>query len=694
MRRFTSALILSIVCLALVGSRPPAAGEAAPASAHGVDTAAMDRSADPCVDFYQFACGGWMKNNPIPPDRGTWGRGSELDERNLAVLHHILDSAAPANPKRTLVEREIGDFYAACMDEPVVESKGVFPLKGVLARIEAIDSTKALAAEIARLHVEGYNLNIGGRGSYGMGFLFRFGSDQDFKDATTIIATVDQGGIGLPDRDYYLKDDAKSVETRDQYHKHLLAMFGLLGDDPDRAAQAADRVVALETALAKGSMDRVKRRTPENVYHKMKGKDLEALAPSFDWKSYFQAIGVKGDAALNVAVPDFFKGLEDLLKSQPLDTWKDYLRWQLARTTAPLLGQKFVTASFEFYDRTLGGAREIRPRWKRCATLTDTLLGEALGRPYVDRAFGADGKKRTLAMVDALEKALQKDIQDLPWMTEATKKQALVKLDAIKNKIGYPDKWRDYSGIRIARDDFAGNVARARAFEVARQIAKIGRPVDHGEWEMTPPTVNAYYDPQMNDINFPAGILQPPYYDNAADDAQNFGGIGSVIGHELTHGFDDQGRKFDPKGNLSDWWTAQDAAEFEKRATCLADEYSAFVAIDDVHLNGRLTLGENTADNGGLRIAYMAYLATMGGARPAASSEGGFTPEQRFFLGNAQAWCGNLSDEAARLRAQTDPHSLPKYRVNGVVSNMPEFQKAFSCAAGTPMVRENACRVW
>jgi endothelin-converting enzyme/putative endopeptidase len=380
------------------------------------------------------------------------------------------------------------------------------------------------------------------------------------------------------------------------------------------------------------------------------------------------------------------------LKSQPLEGWKDYLRWQVARSASPLLGQKFVAANFEFYGKTLSGAREISPRWKRCVQLTDTLLGEALGQPYVENTFGPQGKARTLKMVDALEKSLRQDIEGLPWMTEATKKQALVKLDGIKNKIGYPDRWRDYGRVRVARSDFAGNVVRAREFEVARVVAKIGKPVDRGEWGMTPPTVNAYYDPQLNDINFPAGILQPPYYDNAADDALNFGGIGSVIGHELTHGFDDQGRKFDAQGNLRDWWTAEDAAEFEKRASCLADEYSAFVAVEDVHLNGRLTLGENTADNGGLRIAYRALLDTPAGAT--SGPVDGFTPEQRFFLGNAQAWCANYSDEAARLRAQTNEHSLPRYRVNGVVSNMPEFQKAFSCPAGAPMVRDNACRVW
>jgi len=688
MRLKIQSLVVAAFALSLLGAGP-AAGDTP--TGHGVDVAAMDKSVDPCTDFYQFACGGWKKTNPIPPDRGSWGRGSQLDERNLAVLHDILEKLSAQTASRTPVETQIGDFYAACMDEPGIEKLDIQPLKADLARIQAIDSTKKLAAAIAGLHVAGVNQPLSGF-SAGPSLLFRFGSEQDFKDATSVIAVVDQGGIALPDRDYYLKDDPKSTETRDRYRDHVRKTFGLLGDAPDKAAKAADHVLAVETALAKNSMDRVARRDPLNIYHKMARKDLAALAPSFDWGSYFATMGAGTITSLDVSVPDFMKGMDALIKSQPLGNWKDYLRWQVARAASPLLGKAFVEADFDFFNRTLAGAKELSPRWKRCVQMTDGLLGEALGQPYVERAFGAQGKARTLAMVAALEKALRRDIEGLPWMTDATKKAALVKLDGIKNKIGYPDAWRDYSKVRVARTDFAGNVSRARAFEVARQIAKIGKPLDRGEWAMTPPTVNAYYDAQLNDINFPAGILQPPYFDNSADDAMNFGGIGSVIGHELTHGFDDQGRKFDAQGNLRDWWTGDDAREFEKRATCLADEYSGFVAVEDVHLNGRLTLGENTADNGGLRIALMALQDTQAGSSQAPVD--GFTAEQRFFLGNAQAWCANYSDEMARLRAQTDPHSLAKYRVNGVVSNMPEFQKAFSCPAGAPMVRDNACRVW
>ncbi len=688
MRHAKTALVFLALCVSGGPTRAPRAETGAP---RGFDEASLDASVDPCVDFYQYACGPWMKGHPIPPDRGTWGRGSELEERNLAVLREILEKAATPDPGRSGVERMIGDFYASCMDEPGIEARGLEPLRPDLQRIAAIKSKKTLVAEIARLHSQGVNLPLA-REYVGTSLLFRSGSEQDAKDAGSVIAVVDQGGLGLPDRDYYFKDDAKSGETRERYRDHLARVFELLGDSKEGAALAAKRVIGIETALARVSLEKVKRREPLNVYHKMTRRDLKALAPALEWKDYFADVGAPQTPDLNVAVPDFFKGVGTLLDTVALDDWRDYLRWNLARSSAPFLGPGLAGAGFDFYGRTLGGAREASPRWKRCAGMTDILLGEALGQLYVERTFGAEGKERTLKLVAALEKALRRDIETLPWMTDVTRKQALVKLEAIQNKIGYPDVWRDYHSLRIARDDLAGNVTRARAFEVARRLGKIGRPVDRGEWLMTPPTVNAYYDPQMNNINFPAGILQPPYYDNGADDAANFGGIGSVIGHELTHGFDDQGRKFDPHGNLRDWWTAADAAEFEKRAACLADEYSAFVAVGDVKHNGRLTLGENTADNGGLRIAYMALEDTLAGGPP--PSAGRFTPEQRFFIANAQAWCSNYTDEAARLRAQTNEHSLAKYRVNGVVSNMPEFQKAFSCPAGSPMVRQDACRVW
>ncbi len=469
-------------------------------------------------------------------------------------------------------------------------------------------------------------------------------------------------------------------------------MFELLGEPQAAAARDARTVVDIETGLAKVSLDRVKRRNPANSDHKMTRKELAALAPDFDWNAYFTAIGTPSFTAINVTWPDFFKGMSQLLAARSLDDWKTYLRWHVVHDAAPLLPAAFVNENFDFFDKTLSGAKQLPPRWKRCVGLTDQQLGEALGQIYVEATFGTEGKERMSKLVAALEAALERDIRELPWMTDATRKRALEKRAAIANKIGYPDRWRDYSTVKIVRGDALGNGERAAAFETARDRAKIGQKVDPSEWDLTPPTVNAGYDPFQNNITFPAGILQPPFFDKSADDAVNFGAIGAAIGHELTHGFDDEGRKFDAKGNLADWWTAADAKEFEKRAACLADEYSGFTVAGDVHLNGELTLGENTADNGGVRIALMALEDTLKGAPQPLRD--GFTPQQRLFLGWGQIWCENATEQAARLQAQTDPHSPGRYRVNGVVSNMPEFQKAFNCAPKAPMVRENACRVW
>jgi putative endopeptidase len=534
---------------------------------------------------------------------------------------------------------------------------------------------------VARLHTQGTP------------GLFQFGAQPDFKQATVNIAAVDQGGLSLPDRDYYLSDEPRFADARKAYVPHIQKMLELAGDTPPEAARAAQTVLEVETALARVSLERVKRRDPANRYHKMKREDLVALAPAFDWNGYFTAVGSPSWSDLNVGWPDFFKGLQQALSSRPLEDWKTYLRWKVVHDAAPLLPAAFVTENFNFYGRTLTGQKELRPRWKRCVDLTDDQLGEALGQRYVELTFGAEGKERTSRMVAALETALEKDIRELPWMTEATKQQALRKLSAVANKIGYPETWRDYSSVRVVRGEPLANVYRAQEFENARDLLKIGKDVDPKEWRMTPPTVNAYYSALENNINFPAGILQPPFFERAMDDAVNLGGIGAVIGHELTHGFDDQGRKFAPNGNMADWWTEEDAREFEKRASCIADQYSAYtVAGGTVKINGRLTLGENVADNGGLRIAYMALQDTLKG-QPAPARDG-FTPEQRLFLGWGQIWCQNETEESAKLRAQVDPHAPGRYRVNGVISNMPEFQKAFSCAAGSPMVRENACRVW
>jgi len=643
------------------------------------DLSAIDRSADPCVDFYQYACGAWMKKNPIPPDQASWGRFDELQERNQNILRQILEEAAKPAPGRDAVAQKIGDYYGACMDEKAIDAKGLAPLQPELARIRDLKDKPQLAQEIARLH------------GMGIATLFEFSSGQDFKDSNSVIAQFDQGGLGLPDRDYYLKDDAKSVELRQKYVAHVGRMFELAGEKPEQAAADAATVMKLETALAKGSLDLVSRRDPEKVYHKMTRQQLAALAPAFRWNEYFTAAAAPAFTSINVSYPDFVKGINAQIDGASLADWKTYLTWHALHAEARLLPAAFAQENFAFFGKTLSGAEEMRPRWKRCVSFTDGELGEALGRKYVDLTFGAEGKQRTLKMVDALEKALGEDIRKITWMSQATKQQALVKLKAITNKIGYPDRWRDYSSVVIKPDDALGNSLRADEFEFHRVLNKIGKPLDRGEWEMTPPTVNAYYDPQMNNINFPAGILQPPFFYNDIDDAVNFGGIGMVIGHELTHGFDDQGRQFDPQGNLKDWWTKKDAEEFQQREACVADEYSGFSVAPGAYVNGKLTLGENTADNGGARIALMALLNTIGDKKDKID---GYTPEQRFFLSFGQIWCTNQREESARLQVQTDPHSPAQFRVDGVIRNMPEFQEAFSCKPGQPMAPPNACRVW
>jgi endothelin-converting enzyme/putative endopeptidase len=547
-------------------------------------------------------------------------------------------------------------------------------------RINAIASKAAILGPLVRLH------------SIGVDAMFRFSSSPDLKISTHVIGDLDQGGLGLPDRDYYLKDDPKSVELRKQYVAHVQKMLELSGEPAAKAASDAQAVMRFETDLAKGSLDRVSRRDPDQIYHKLTVHQLNSLDPAIDWPKYFEGMGAPPLSELNVSVPNFFRALESAIVQTNLDDIKTYLRWHLLHAETALLPKAFVDEDFHFYREILTGTKEIQARWKRCVAATDGDLGFALGQKYVEHTFPPDAKARTLHMVQVIEQALGQDIQTLSWMTPATKKEALVKLHAVANKIGYPDKWRDYSSVKIARGDAVGNDERATEFEVHRELKKIDKPVDRTEWLMTPPTVNAYYYPPENNINFPAGILQPPFFDNKMDAAVNQGGIGSVVGHELTHGFDDQGRKFDPEGNLKDWWTPEDAKEFEKRAQCFIDEYSSFTPIDGVHLNGKLTLGENTADNGGVRLSFMALMETLKD-KPQPKIDG-YTPEQRFFLNWGQIWCQNVRPEMSRMLVQVDPHSPGRQRVNGVLQNMPEFRNAFACRVGQPMVREPACRVW
>jgi len=643
-----------------------------------LDVTAMDRSVDPCVDFFAYSCGGWIKNNPIPPDQSSWDTYSKMQDENLARLRGILEAASAPDPDRNAVKQKIGDYYASCMDEKAIDAKGAGPLKPELDRIAGIHSKSELADAAAAMVDD----NV----------LFRFESIQDYRDANQVIANADQGGLGLPDRDYYTKDDAKSRELRRQYLAHVERMFVLLGDSPEAAAAAAQTVMRIETALAKGSMTRVERRDPKALDHKMAATELEKLAPDFPWPVYFAKVGMPSLSSLNVSAPDFFKALSAQLAAESLTDWKTYLRWHLVRTNAPFLSAPFVNENFAFYGRTLRGQQELQPRWKRCTRGVDGDLGEALGQAYVEKYFSPEAKQQALKMVKEIEAAMEQDIKSLPWMSDTTKQQALVKLQGMANKIGYPDKWRDYGKLEIVRGDELGNVERARQFEFNRELGKIGKPVDRGEWDMTPPTVNAYYNPQMNDINFPAGVLQPPAFDPDSDAAPNYGDTGGTIGHELTHGFDDEGRQFDAEGNLRDWWTPEDAKEFQQRADCISTQYSGYTIIDDIKINGKLTLGEDVADLGGLLLAYMAWKEDTKGEK--LEPIDGLTPEQRFFVGYGQSWCGQTRDETKRLRATVDPHSPEKYRTNGVVSNMVEFQQAFHCKAGSPMVNRNRCRVW
>jgi endothelin-converting enzyme/putative endopeptidase len=647
-----------------------------------LEPAFLDRSADPCVNFYQFACGSWNRLNPIPPDQPRWNVYSKLQTDNQRYLWGILDEASKPSPDRTASQRQIGDYFAACMDEQAVEKAGAGPLKPRLAEIAALRRISDLPPLLGQLHLESSDSSP----------LFAFGSSQDYADSGSVIAFAYAGGLGLPDRDYYVKTDTKSQEIRARYLQHVAAMLQLLGDSAAAARAGAQTVMAIETALAKASLTRVEKRDPYKLFHKYTPAQFEALTPSFGWAAYFKAIGLPAPPVVNVSEPEFYKEVERQLKSRPIADWKTYLRWHLVHAQASYLSSPFVDASFDFYRRYLRGVTQQQPRWKRCVRYVDEDLGEALGQVFAERTFSAETKARAVEMTREIENAMDADLHQLAWMGEETRRQALAKLHRVVNKIGYPDHPRDYSSIRIGRDDFLGNVERSTVFESKRELAKIGRPVDRSEWQMTAPTVNAYYDPQMNDINFPAGVLQPPLFDPKMDDAPNYGNTGATIGHELTHGFDDEGRQFDASGNLKDWWTPQDAAKFVKLAACVSDQYSQYTVVDDIKINGKLTMGEDVADLGGTMLAYTAW-------KNATKSQelkpiGGFTPDQRFFIGMAQWACGFDRPENPRLGAVTDPHSPDEYRINGVVSNMPEFANAFSCKAGQPMVRAQACKVW
>ena len=625
-----------------------------------------------------------MKNNPIPPDESRWARFNEVLERNQVILRGILEDSEK-NQTRSPIDQKIGAFYGSCMDEGRIEQLGTKPLLPELDRITRVTNKSELLDEVARLQAKQVNV------------FFQFFSQPDLTNAKMSIASLDQGGLGLPEKDYYFRTDPKSVEIRAKYVAMIEKMFGLIGLSASDAKTKAATVMSLETDLAKSSLDVTSRRDPQKLFHQMPKARLLQLSPGFDFSEFFSKVDAPQFTTINVAVPAFITAFSQLVNSRPVGDLRDYLVWHYLNASASLLSKGFVDERFDFYRRTLLGTKQLKPRWKRCVTATDDELGEALGRKYVEKTFGQEGKERTLRMVQEIEHEMAKDLESLTWMSPQTKQQALLKLHAVANKIGYPDKWRDYSSVKIVPDDYFGNTYRAREFEYRREINKIGKPVDRGEWEMTPPTVNAYYDPTQNNINFPAGILQPPFYSNKADDAVNYGAIGAVVGHELTHGFDDEGRQFDADGNLKDWWQKEDEARFNKLAGCTVNEYGSFSPVRGIELNGKLTLGENTADNGGLRLAYMALMDDLAKKGiPVSQETDGFTQAQQFFLGYAQSWCENVTPETARFLAQTDPHSPGKFRTNGVLKNMPEFSKAFGCKSSDAMyvAKGDGCRVW
>ncbi len=697
MKRCLLAVILALFPLALAAQNAPATPPAAPEKSGdkpltelpytpSLDLQSLDRTAEPCVDFYQFSCGNWMVNNPIPPDQASWSVYGKLADENAHYLWGILEEAAKPATDRTASQQKIGDYFASCMNQDQIEKLGTKPIQPLLDQIAALKSVKDLPAFLAGAQLSSSPYY------FGSNWLFSAGSTQDFADATKVIAEVGAGGLGLPDRDYYLKDDPKSEEIRAKYLRHVTNMLQLLGEEPAQATADARKVMKIETVLAQASLTRVERREPKNLDHKMTLAALQKITPSFDWSTYFDKVGVPGLKSLNVSQPRFFEAMQKELNTVPLDDWKAYLRWHAVHGRASYLPERFVAEDFDFYRRTLRGVSEMAPRWKTCVRWVDHDFGDALGQEFVRRTFTAETHQKTIEMTRLIETAMEQEIRSLDWMTDSTKKHALEKLHAISNKVGYPDTWKDYSGVDVVASDFYGNARRASTFASKRDFAKIGKPVDRGEWIMSAPTVNAWYNPQMNDINFPAGVLQPPLYDPKMDDAPNYGNTGSTIGHELTHAFDDEGRKFDAYGNLKDWWTAEDAKAFEERVQCVRDQYADYTIIDDIRINSKLTSGEDVADLGGTLLAYIAWKEAT--ENQDLQPIDGFTPDQRFFIGFAQWACSNQRPENERVNAITNPHSPARYRINGVVVNMPQFRDAFHCGEKQPMVRENSCEVW
>ncbi|HMV25261.1 MAG TPA: M13 family metallopeptidase [bacterium] len=643
----------------------------------------LDTTVAPCNDFYQYANGGWLKNNPIPAAFSRWGSFNELADFNTTALRGLLETAAnDKNAQKGSNQQKIGDFYYTGMDSAGIEAAGLKPLASEFARIDGIKDVKDLAVVLSYYH------------QFAMDPAFNVFVGQDDKNSTMMIANAYQGGLGLPDRDYYTKTDEKSKTIRSAYEKYIAKLLMLSGIDEKSSVKAASAIMGIETQLAKASMTRVEQRDPNAVYHKMTVEELEKTAPNFMWKTYFESLGLAAMKDLNVGQPHFFKELSGMIKSVSIADWKSYLRFHVLNYAAPYMSSDFVNASFEFQGKTLTGQKEMQPRWKRVSNVTDQSLGDALGQVYVEKYFPPASKKKALAMVNNVKEAFRDRLMKLSWMSDSTRQKALAKLNTFVVKIGYPDKWKDYSTLEIDRQSYLGNVMRAQQFESKRLLAQVGQPVDRNRWGMTPPTVNAYYNTGMNEIVFPAGILQYPFFNPDADDAFNYGSMGAVIGHEITHGFDDQGSQYDAEGNLKNWWSQEDRKQFESRADRVVKQFDGFVAIDSMHVNGKLTLGENIADLGGLSIAYDAMIKAQNGKTP--PKIGGFTAEQRFFLAWAQIWRTNIRDERLRLMINTDPHSPGKFRVNGPLENMPEFYKAFGCKESDGMVKtdSNRAQIW
>jgi putative endopeptidase len=658
-----------------------------------LDLKNMDTSVKPADDFYLYANGTWIKNNPVPPEFSRWAAFTQLAERNNEALHEIAEKAAtvaPETAKKSKIEKaaaadvqKVGDFYASGMNEKAVDEAKAKPLQDEFKRIDAMKNSKDVLKEIAHLH------------TMGVYAFFIFLSGQDDKNSAMVIAQAYQGGLGMPDRDYYTKEDDASKKLRDQYVEHVTTMLTLAGDPAAQASEHAKKIMALETSLAKPARTRVELRDPQKNYNKMKQAELQTLMPDFNWADYFKEIKLAAPGDINVGQPDFFKAVNDLFKTVSIDDWKTYLRWHLLHGMAGSLSNDFVNENFHFFEGTLRGTKQIKPRWKRVVAKTDEELGESLGKLYVAEHFPPEAKARALEMVNNIKDALADRIKTLEWMDEPTKQEALKKLAAFTVKIGYPDKWRDYSLLKVDRTSYAQNVMRGDMFEIDRQMKKIGKPVDRSEWGMTPPTVNAYYNPNLNEIVFPAGIMQPPFFDPKADDAVNYGGMGAVIGHEMTHGFDDQGRQYDAVGNLRDWWTPQSAKAYTERSKAIVAQYAAYEPLPNLHINGELTQGENIADIGGVKIAYMALQKALAKKGPQPKIDG-FTPEQRFFLGFAQIWRNNQRDEDLKLQVNTNSHSPGRFRTIGPLSNLVEFQKAFDLPDNCPMVRppDQRVNVW